>query len=61
MLDLTLRNNKFGIWWKKIEFSGDGIKTIVVRNIKKQEQGVSVGQPILIWAHARIPVAYGIF
>ena len=37
------------------------VKTIVVRNIKKQEQGIPVGQPIPVWAHARNPLADGIF
>ena len=35
----------------------EGVKTIAVRNIKKQEQVVPVGQPI----HARNPIADGIF
>ena len=32
---------------KKIKFSGEGwgVKTIGIRNIKKQEQGVPVNQP----------------
>ena len=37
------------------------VKTIGVRNIKKQEQGISVGQPIPIWAHVGNPVEDGIF
>ena len=39
----------------------DVVKTIDVRNIKKQEQRVPVDQPILIWSHARNPIADRIF
>ena len=30
----------------------EGIKTVGVRKIKKQERSISVGKPILIWAHS---------
>ena len=40
---------------------GQRVSKLGVRNIKKQESGFSVGQPILIWAHVRNPVADGIF
>ena len=48
---------------KKSKFSvrAEGVKTIGVRNIKKQEQDVSVGQHIPISAHARNPIADGLF
>ena len=38
-----------------------GVKSISVRNIKKQEQGVSVCQPIPIWAQVNNPISDGIF
>ena len=69
MLDMRLQNSKCGITVhmctleKKLnsQARAKGVKTIGVRNIKKQEQAVPVSQPIPIWAHARIPIAEGIF
>ena len=37
------------------------LETIGVRNIKKREQGVPVGQPIPIWAHAKNTLQMGFF
>ena len=56
MLDLRLRNSKCGITvhicMRKKKFNSqaraEGVKIIGVRNIKKQELGVPVGQPIPI-------------
>ena len=46
---------------KNSQVRAEEVKTICVRNIKKQEQGISVGQPILIRAHTRNPIADGTF
>ena len=67
MLDLRLRNIKCEItvhmctMKKKLNSQAwvEKIKALGVRNVNKQEQGVSVGQPIPIWAHARNPIADG--
>ena len=67
MLDLRLLNSKCGIIVdmctrkKKSQARAEGVKTISVRNIKKQEQGVPVGQPFAIWARARNPIADGYY
>ena len=64
MLDLTLQMWNYSSYVyeeKNSQARAEGVKTLGIRNIKKKVQGVPVGQPIPIWAHARNPTADGIF